>query len=271
MATMSEEDIPGLVDLPASSVPAVGLNASLPASSGLGNAAVPAPGGLKASLPASFAKKKAAQLLQQERDAVSANALSQMALFASQAASTAANDKEKSFVNALALEIAAPTSSTSVVWVSFRRYANGKRDGFAVCLRCKETGKSNWDSEVKYGVSHSTSKLLQHTGACHREDHKRRIELVVVEEERKAGTTLLAALNVAPGVAAVDNYVEWIALGCLPLDICESTYFRQMIISLNPKSPLGHMSSRAAKEKVLFTYRAFLIYSVKLYISLSSS
>ena len=74
----------------------------------------------------------------------------------------------------------------------------------------------------------------------------------VVEEQRKAGTTLLAALNVAPGVDAVDNYVEWIALACHPLDTCENEHFRQMVHSLNSKSQLGVLSSRAAKEKVLF-------------------
>ena len=93
---------------------------------------------------------------------MSANAIAQMNLLTSQAASTAADAKEKSFVNALTLETAAPPSTTSDAWSSFRKYSNNKRDGFAVCLCCKQAGKSNWDSEVKYGLSHSTSKLMQH-------------------------------------------------------------------------------------------------------------
>ena len=57
------------------------------------------------------AKKKNAQKLQQERDAVSANALAQMSLLASQRAATAADAKEKALVNALTLDSAPPNAS----------------------------------------------------------------------------------------------------------------------------------------------------------------
>lgn len=268
MAAVSEEDMPGLVGLDASSVhassglnAAVRLNASVPAPSGflvgLPAPSVPAVGGLNTSLaaprPDAAAKKIAAQKLQKERDAVSANAIAQMSVLASQRAATDADAKEKAIVNALTLDAAPPNASSSGVWVNFRKYSVHKREEFAVCLCCKECGKSNWDSEVKYGASHSTSKLLQHIASCHKEEHKRKLESVV-EEQRKAGTTLLAALNVSSGVTAVDNYVEWIALGCLPLLICEDKYFREMVYSLNPKSPLNTLSARTATEKVLFTY-----------------
>lgn len=208
MAAVSEEDMPGLVGLDASSVhassglnAAVRLNASVPAPSGflvgLPAPSVPAVGGLNTSLaaprPDAAAKKIAAQKLQKERDAVSANAIAQMSVLASQRAATDADAKEKAIVNALTLDAAPPNASSSGVWVNFRKYSVHKREEFAVCLCCKECGKSNWDSEVKYGASHSTSKLLQHIASCHKEEHKRKLESVV-EEQRKAGTTLLAEL-----------------------------------------------------------------------------
>ena len=200
-----EEDMPGLVGLTGKPAPLIAPTAPLIAPTGPG---------LDAG--AAARKKHAQKQLQQERDAVSANALAQMSVLASQREATAADAKEKALVNALTLDSAPPNASSSEVWMTFRKYSVHKREEFAVCLCCKESGKSNWDSEVKYGASHSTSKLLQHIVSCHKEEHKRKLESVV-EEQRKAGTTLLAALNVSPGVAAVDNYLEWIALGCLPV------------------------------------------------------
>ena len=179
---------------------------------------------------------------------MSVNALAQIRVRPTKEALDA---EEMAIINALIVDHASPPLATSDVWKSFRKYSKNKRDGFAVCSICKFNGLSNWDSEVSYGSSHSTSKLDQHLKSCHKEEHKRKLEQVV-EEQRKAGITLLAGLNVAPGVAAVDDYIEFIALACQPLDLCENEHFRQMISSLNPKSPLGMLSARSAKEKVLF-------------------
>ena len=202
-----------------------------------------------AASTAAAAKKLAAKKVQQEREAVSLNALAQIK--EKQVESTAVNAEENSIVNALTLEQKASASSISDVWQTFRRYSHDKRDEYAVCLRCKEDGKSNIESEVKYGHCHSTSKLHQHITSKHKEDHKRKLE-TVVEDLRKAGTTLLAGLNVIPGAATIDKYIEWISLGCHPLDICEDIHFRDMIHFLNPRSPLETLSARTAKEKVLF-------------------
>ena len=195
------------------------------------------------------AKKIANQLLQKERDALSVNAAVQIHSNAVQVASTAPDAKEKFNVDGLTIEANSPPNATSSTWLVFRRYSNEKRDEFAVCLYCKRAGKTNSDSEVKYGSSHSTSKLHQHIASCHKQDHKRKIE-AIVEEQRKSGTTLLTALNAVPSVVAVDKFIELVALSCLSLDICEDEKFREMVHSLNPKSPLVNLSRRAAKEKV---------------------
>ena len=96
-----------------------------------------------------------------------------------QVASTAPDAKEKFNVDGLTIEGNSPPNATSSTRQVFRRYSNEKRDEFAVCLYCKRAGKTNTDSEVKYGSSHSTSKLHQHIVSCHKEDHKRKIEAIV--------------------------------------------------------------------------------------------
>jgi len=194
------------------------------------------------------------QTIQDEREALSVNALAQIRALATK---ESPDSEEMALVNALIVDHAPPPLGTSDVWKSFRKYSKSKRDGFAVCQICKSNGQSNWDSEVNYGASHSTSKLGQHLKAIHKEEHKRNVESFV-EGQRKQGNTLLAALNVAPGLAAVDDYIEFIALACQPLDLCENEHFRKMITSLNQKSALGMLSARSAKEMVIFWRNEFL-------------
>ncbi len=157
--------------------------------------------------------------------------------------------------------------TTSEIWNSFRKYENDKRDEYAVCLICKNDRKKNADAEVKYGASHSTSKLEQHLKSRHEEVHKRKID-EAVEEQRKKGFFLLNSLHVVPGIAAVDNFIEWIALSSQPISTCEDPYFRTMVSSLNSKSPLATLSYKTVKEKVVALYTIILQYVYALRITL---
>ena len=193
--------------------------------------------------------KAAAQKLQQEREALSVNAQQQLISAAATAEASNPEMSDKLYVNALQVNKNSPWNSTSDVWKSFRTYVGDSRDEFAVCTICKADGKSNWEAEVKYGASHSTSKLAQHISGKHTEAHKRNVEAVVAEE-RRAGTGLLNSLNVVHGGEAVDKYVEWIALDAKALDTCESPRFRAMVVALNQKSKLGTLTSKTVVEQV---------------------
>jgi len=78
---------------------------------------------LAASTSAARAGKKvSAQVLQQERNALSINAISQLEAKSKEAELSAPDGKEKAEVNALLVCERPPAHSTSGIWVSFRKY-----------------------------------------------------------------------------------------------------------------------------------------------------
>ncbi len=208
------------------------------------------------------AKQKESVLRQKEREALGEHA--RVSIIAAEKEKLNYEDPEmkesRARVNALLVCERPPALAMSDVWTSFRKYTcNSKRENYAVCTLCLNEGKLNWDAEVCYGFSHSTSKLDQHLKSKHASVHKRKIE-TRVEDDRKNGINLLTSLNVVYGGAAVNHYIEWIVQEGKPIDTCESESFRAMISSLNAKSPLATLTKKTVATQVCKSYTRRIIY-----------
>ena len=189
-----------------------------------------------------------------------------------------------------------PKSKNSPIWSHFKVYPNlpamsadSKQNmwhEFAVCVHCYEkyhTNKSILSStiwEVKYGTSHSTSKLSAHLQRKHKSAYRSLCLLKVAvnkandaenvnEEDESIASPINSVTNNSsnkrPATNALiqsrlpqhfankqvyhEQHIKWIVMNFKAIDESADKYYRAMISAINPN--VHHFSRQTVLERLL--------------------
>jgi hypothetical protein len=130
------------------------------------------------------------------------------------------------------------------IWEYFRIYHEKQFQIHAFCILCNK--------DVNYGKTHSTSSLEKHMRSKHAKEYQvvmsERTAKRLCVEENKSNAIVVAQAKVTEYVVPSPNFqdhlIKWLYTTFQPLSVVEQASFRDMISSLNKKSPL------MGKEKV---------------------
>ncbi len=140
------------------------------------------------------------------------------------------------------IELVMNPNAVSWVWKYFRRYPTiiEEHNVVAVCSICHEHHAGNVNArsslwEIKYGESHSTSKLENHLISKHREIWKGEISLKRKADDSNSSTDEY--------LDSKEEFLKWITNSYQPIDTCEDEDFRRFALSCkNGFTPQGRQS-----------------------------